>query len=255
MDTVNTPVQKKPFPIAAIGFILLALTFMFQALSPLLTYVFNTRPAEHFSLLDRFDIPILLIQLVLIAFTVSLVCMLFIGKNNIVVFVCLLGMSLWHVGTAVQDLFNYIQAFKMYGEFDAIPPRFLTSLITSLVSNAAITICGFLGFLILALAALFAYKGKKKLTLIWILATVLFAVPLVISVLATISYAVSLFSDWKLFIYWIDKIIKHLAFPPFGHNLNNLAYNVATGFISIAVNLLLVINSALLGLHFKKISQ
>ena len=254
MDTVNAPVQKKHFPLAAVGFILLALTFIFQALSPLLTYVFNTHPAESFSLFDRFDIPLLLIQLFLIAFTLSLVCMLFIGKNNIVVFVCLLGMSLCYVGTAVRNLFNYIQTFKMYGELDAIPPRFLTSLITSLVSNAAITICGFLGFLILALAALFAFKGKKKLTLIWILAAVLFAVPLVISVLATISSAVSLFSDWEYLSYLIDKIIRNLAFPPL-HSLNNLVYNVATGFISIAVNLLLVINSALLGLHFKKISQ
>lgn len=254
MDTVNTPVQKKPFPVAAIGFILLALAFVTEALSPLLTYVFNTRPAEHSALFDRFDIPLLLIRLFLIAFTLSLVCMLFTGKNNIVTFVCLLGMSLCYVGTAVRYLFAYIEYINVYGEPEAIPPLIYTSLLVSLVSKGTVALCAFLGLIVLAFIALFAFKGKKKLTLIWILAAVLFAVPLVISVLATISSAVSLFSDWEHFIYWIDKIIKHLAFPPF-HNLNNLAYNVATGFISIAVNLLLVINSALLGLHFKKISQ
>lgn len=250
MDNVTAPVQKKPFPIAAVGFILLALAFITQALSPLLTYVFNTYPAEYFSFFARFDIPTLLIQLVLIAFTLSLVCMLFIGKNNIVVFVCLLGMSLCYVGTAVRTLFTYIESFKMYGDAE-MPSQLYGSLIVSMISNEAVALCGFIGLLILALAALFAYKGKKKLANLCFFALLPFAVLVVISVLGSIGFVTSFFSNWDAFDYWINDVIKHLEFP-FGHHFNNICNNLAVNTISFVVNLLLVINAVLLGIQLKK---
>lgn len=250
MDTVNTPVQKKPFPVAAIGFLLLALTFITHALSPLLTYVFNTRPTEYFSLLDRFDIPILLIQLFLIAFTLSLVCMLFIGKNNIVTFVCLLGMSICYVAIAVRTLFTYIEYIKVI-ELEPIPPQIYTSLLVSLVSNGTVALCAFFGLIMLAFAALFAYKGKKKLANLWVAALIPFALLLIINVIGIVTLFISLFSDWDAFMYWIDDVIKHHEFP-LGHHLNNICNNLAVSTISCVENLLFVINTILLGIQLKK---
>jgi len=228
MDTVNTPVQKKPFPVAAITFSVSVFALLILLLLPITRN--DAIAAVDVIMFFGAAIPL-----------VFLVVGLFIRKNNLLVFIPLCVLALSYLASTVFEAVNGVVSltYIFHVGFHASAGAFedLWRVIADVGSNALVC----LGFLLMAVITFGAQKFGKKITKLWFLPVIPFG-------LATVS---TLFS----FAYYEMQVFEFVFVRaiPMSTLMNTIAWSQAQKFSTLEIAFLLFTLSALFyGLALKK---
>ena len=241
MDTaVNTPAseKKKPFAIASITLLLGAFFVLWQALFPVVRWLIA--PNEPAAVLIRFS------ELATSAFIIlcilSVAVATFFKKSNIFLIVSLFALALAYAIPSVSCLKGFF--FSLGDEFAS-----LFTFEYGLFSGAYV--CFVLGFLVLGLTAIFARMGKEKLTNLWILATVLFVIAALCSMINAFRTVIVNFEQlgWALEM-WLDYGIGDTS-----DIIVDFFYTLLMPWIFFGSAVMHFVSSTLMGLYLKKLAK
>ncbi len=228
MDTVNTPVQKKTFPVAAITF----------SVSVFTLFILLFLPLTHGDSFTPLDFVMFLATALPLFF---LVVGLFIRKNNLLVSIPLCVLALSYLASTVLEAVNGVVSltYIFHVGFHASAGSFeaLWREITDVGNNALVC----LGFLLMAVIAFGAQKLGKKITKLWFIPVIPFGLATVSTLFSFAHYQIQVFE------YMLVRAV------PMSTLMNTIAWYQAQRYSTIEVTFLLFTLSALFyGLALKK---
>ena len=241
MDTVTqAPVAKtkKPFAIASITLIIGAIFVFWQAIIPVLKWLIAPdAPAEVYIKFSDLATSAFIVLCIL-----SVAVATFFKKSNIFLMVSLFALTWAYAIPSVSCLKGFF--FSLGDEFTT---RFTFEY--GLYSGAYV--CFVLGFLVIGLTAIFARMGKEKLTNLWILATVLFVIAALCSMINAFRTIIINFEQlgWALEM-WLDYGIGDTS-----DIIVNFFYTLLTPWVFFGSAAMHFISSILMGLYLKKLSK
>lgn len=172
MDTVNAPVQKKPFPVAAITFSVSVFTLFIWFLQPVTSQDFEIRPA----------------QIILCFLTaVPLICLvvgLFLRKTNLLVTIPMCVLAAAYAGITVLAIIDWVRVLPYLApHYEANISAFLTQMwshANEVCQNGLVC----LGFFLLAVITFAARKNSAMINKLWILPIIPFGLATFLSLLS-----------------------------------------------------------------------
>ncbi len=241
MDSaVNTPAseKKKPFAIASITLIIAAIFVFWQAISPVMKWLIAPNvPAEVYIKFSDLATSAFIILCIL-----SVAVATFFKKSNIFLIVSLFALALAYAIPSVSCL---------KGFFFSLGDEFTTRFIFEYGLYSGAYVCFVLGFLVLGLTAIFARMGKEKLTNLWILATVLFVIAALCSMINAFRTVIVNFRE----LGWALEMMLDYGIGDTSDIVADFFYRFFTPWIFFGSAAMHFISSILLGLYLKKLAK
>ncbi len=235
MDNVTAPVQKKPFPLAAVGFILCLPVLWTRAFLPMILRFLD---------LSYTVTPVELITLFITsAALICLVIGLFLRKTNMLVSVPLCVMSGVYAVQAFNTVISWIKQITFFRDNDILNVNVMVSNGIAFLLMIAAHLLAFIGFLLYALMAFRANKNNASLARLWWIPFVSFIVSAFFSVVRAVSSLASL-----------EQLFSSLSFDHAGQTLAMYSriYNFVFLALTATLTVLFAISGFFLGKYLKK---
>lgn len=235
MDNVTAPVQKKPFPVAAVGFVLCLPVLWTRAFLPMISRFFD---------LSYTFTPVELITLFITsAALICLVIGLFLRKTNMLVSVPLCVMSGVYAVQALDTVISWMKQITYFRDNDLLSVNVMVSNGIGFLLMISAHLLAFIGFLLYAVMAFRVNKNNTSLAKLWWIPFVSFIVSAFFSVVRAVSSLASL-----------EQLIPSLSFDHAGQTLAmySMIYNFVFLALTATLTVLFAISGFFLGRYLEK---